>query len=319
LGAGDLASVLGEFEDVVFDDAAPIIDSDLLASTDFFSSPFNDPYLSGRVAALHCASDLIGTGAKPHCALANVVLPQGDARSQREALRDLLAGAKLEFEAMEAKLIGGHTIVGPQMEVGFTIIGRQAGPTLVRKSNLQIGDQLFLTKSLGTGIVLAAHMRAMCSAFAYSCLVDQMLERQHAILPVALDCGVRAGTDVTGFGLVGHLIEMLNASDLSARIQLTELTFLLGTAEYLQAGVESSLAPANRRFESQMDDTDAARQWPLYPALFDPQTCGGLLLGVPADQADRFQSSVIDLGLPAPSRIGCVIESQGSPRLSLVR
>ena len=315
LGAGELQSALSSATNIEFEDAAPIGDSKLLVSTDFFTSPFSDPYLVGRVAALHCASDIICSGASVISAVANVALPEGDATSQKQTLGELLAGARREFDAMGAKLVGGHTIVGPRMEVGFTVIGQPIGMTPIRKSNLNVGDQLFLTKPLGVGIVLAAHMRGMSSAAAYDSLIQTVLERQHQIVPRAIDCGVTAGTDVTGFGLAGHLIEMLNASNVSARIGLTELSFLLHVDRYIDAGVESSLAPANRRFESQIEAADDVRGLWMYQTLFDPQTCGGLLFGVPGEQAERFVRGVTDLGMRAPVRIGEVIPPVGQNQL----
>ena len=142
LGSIDLESALTASSDIELEDAAQLGDSDLVASTDFFTSPFQDAYLVGRIAALHSASDIICTGAAVSDALANVVLPEGDAATQAKTLRDFLAGARLEFAAMGGKVVGGHTIVGPRMEVGFTVIGKQIGSSLIRKRNLKVGDQL---------------------------------------------------------------------------------------------------------------------------------------------------------------------------------
>ena len=135
LGADVLESALSD-SDEELDDAAEIggdCDFPLLASTDFFSSPFDDHFLSGRVAALHSASDIVASGALATEALANVVLPEGDRNSQKRALQDFLAGARLEFDAMGASVVGGHTIVGPRMEVGFTVIGKPLGKSLLRQ------------------------------------------------------------------------------------------------------------------------------------------------------------------------------------------
>lgn len=302
LGAVGLSSALSDVSDIELEDAAPIgrtDDDSLVASTDFFSTPFRDPFLTGRVAALHSASDIIASGALVTEALANVVVPKGDPETQQRALADILAGAKLEFQSMGANIVGGHTIVGPRMEVGFTVIGKRIGKSLVRKRNLRPGDRLFLSKPLGIGVLLAAHMRAQCSAADFEGLIDAMLTRQHPLASIADQLGVTAGTDITGFGLAGHLVEMLTASNVSAELILGDLPILTGATEQVAAGIESTLAPENRRVEASIDVPPTDRESPVYSLLFDPQTCGGMLYGVPQDLAKRFQASVKNAGLSA--------------------
>ncbi|MEZ6062293.1 MAG: selenide, water dikinase SelD [Planctomycetaceae bacterium] len=304
------------------DDAAEIGGDDsgqLLASTDFFSSPFDDPWLFGRVAALHAASDLVASGAAVTHALANVVVPEGSSRDQQRVLRDFLSGARREFSAMRAEVVGGHTIVGPRFEAGFTVFGRTIGTTPLRKNALRAGDQLWLTKSLGIGILLAAHMRSRCSAAHYESVIRTMLQPQHALAAAAVRSGVAAATDVTGFGLAGHLLEMLHASRLAADLWLTALPLLDGVAELVSQGIESSLAPGNRVRESQIAVTDTVRADPRYAVLFDPQTCGGLLLGVPQQNAADFQSAMVTAGFEDCVRIGEVRGSDAATALIAIR
>lgn len=302
------------------EDAAEVgMDADvpIVASTDFFSSPLQDAFLTGRVAALHSASDIVASGARPTHALANVVLPEGDRASQRRMLQDFMTGARVEFDAVNASIVGGHTIVGPRMEVGFTVIGRAVRNRLIRKGNLVVGDQLWLTKPIGVGILLAAHARSMCRADDYRSLVDAMLLRQHDIARIAAECGITAGTDITGFGLAGHLLEMLQSSRVSAEIWLDRIPLLPGVEDYVGQGVESSLAPENRRVESRMADLRADRTAPL-ASLFDPQTCGGLLLGVAADKVDALRRSFSMANLPECTQIGEVTaEDRERPRLNV--
>ncbi len=275
------------------DDAAEIpmsLGNSVMASTDFFSSPFDDHYLAGRIAALHSASDLIAMGATVKAALANVVLPEGDATSQRFAFSDLMQGARREFTALGAAIAGGHTIVGPRLEIGFTVIGEAiAQGGILRKGNLRVGDVLYLTKPLGIGVLLAAHMQNACSAMDYQALVAAMLERQHEVVAVAVRLGITAATDVTGFGLIGHLVEMLKASNTSAELCLRQIPLLPGVAAAIAGGIESTLAPQNRYVESLIKIEQQYRSYPEYKSLFDPQTCGGLLLGVAREIAEQFQ------------------------------
>ncbi len=194
------------------------------------------------------------------------------------------------------------------MEIGFTVIGRPLGQSLVRKQNLRPGDHLYLTKPLGIGVLLAAQMRSMCPATAYTSLLEAMFQQQHAFAGIAVDLGINAGTDITGFGLIGHLIEMLTTSNVSAMIQLDDIPILPGTVELVDQGVESSLAPDNRKFDKQISAAEAIRERAEYRILFDPQTCGGLLFGVSEPLRESFLRAVEASGLPEPADIGRVTE-----------
>ncbi|HIE96130.1 MAG: selenide, water dikinase SelD [Fuerstiella sp.] len=306
---------------VQMDDAAVVplsTGGQVVVSTDFFTTPFDDMYLAGRIAALHSASDLIAMGASVRSAVANIVLPEGDAVSQRRALNELLQGALYEFQALNADIVGGHTIVGPRLEVGFTVLGEPLCETLLQKKNLRIGDRLFLTKPLGIGILLAAHMRSQCSARAYDSLIDTMLMRQHTLAAIAGQLGICAGTDVTGFGLAGHLVEMLTASNVAATLDLSNVPLLPGVVDACNAGIESTLAPQNRRVGGKISATSDQQMTAQYQALFDPQTCGGLLLGVSAATVDDFVAAVQNTGLPDPVCIGQVCERNGEKRSIVV-
>ncbi|NND97062.1 MAG: selenide, water dikinase SelD, partial [Pirellulaceae bacterium] len=324
LGADALDGALfadpeGDDSGIELEDAAKIGDAahhageapgQYLASTDFFTSPFSDAYLAGRVAALHSASDIIASGAQPTSALGNVVLPEGDQATQQKSLSDFIAGARREFSAMGASIVGGHTIVGPRMEIGFTVIGRADGPMMC-KENLQDSDALFVTKGLGIGVLLAAHMRAACSATDFGGLLHAMLLPQHGWVNVFRQLGVTAVTDVTGFGLAGHLIEMLRASDVAGTLDIDKIPLLAGADRYLSSGIESSLVADNRRFERWIKMDPSLRTRPQFNALFDPQTCGGLLFGIPSEQSDDLHAAVDAAGLQAPLRIGSVHSSRG--------
>lgn len=246
------------------------------ATVDFFAAMLEDDYLVGRIAAQHALSDVYAMGAEPAAALAVVTLPEGDPRQQEEALYQVLAGAAAEFGRDGVALCGGHTIEGPRLTVGFTVLGEQTSEPMT-KGRLRPGDRLFLTKPLGTGVLLAGHMRAACRAEWMTPLVASMVQSNGPAAKAAVASGATAMTDVTGFGLAGHLLEMLRAGDASAELRLAEIPLLPGAAELLTAGVESTLAPANRRAAA----TPGDGKTPGYAALFDPQTGGGLLIAGP--------------------------------------
>lgn len=285
-----------------------------LVSTDFFSLPFDDAYVSGRIAALHCSSDLLASGAQVSEAIANVVVPDGDSDSQVRWLRDFMAGAEREFAAMSARIVGGHTIVGPRAEGGFTVIGRP--PERVwTKDALRVGDQLVLTKPLGIGVLMAAQMRNVCSAFDYQSALACMLENQFRLADRLVRYQVQAATDVTGFGLAGHLFEMLEASDVGAKIVLNRVPALPGAEQAISSGLRSSMAPANKSIESEIQCGEDSFGSARYELMFDPQTCGGLLIGVPASELDGLLRECRSSGATDAVCIGEVVPCEVRKRL----
>lgn len=252
----------------------------ITATVDFFAAPLPDPYLVGRLAALNALSDIQAMAACPLAALALITLPVGPAHRQEELLYELLSGSLEELAAVGATLVGGHTIEGPRLTAGFTILGDQGSEPPHTKSGLQPGDRLILTRPLGTGILLAAHMQARCRANWLMPMLDRMLHGNAGILAQAIRPSIHAMTDVTGFGLAGHLLEMLRASRMTAELHVDQIPLFAGVTELLNAGIESTLTSANRQVEVAIQVAQSLRQAAEYRALFDPQTCGGILLGV---------------------------------------
>ena len=274
------------------DDAAVVKTSPsgrMVVTTDFFAPPLDDPYLSGRIAALNAVGDVYAMGARPTVVVASCAIPDGEATAQEELLYQLLAGSLDEFRAMPASLVGGHTIEASDLLVGFTVMGEPVADQVCTKSALRPGDVILLTKPLGIGVLLAAHMQARCPAEAYLSAVDAMLTSNQPPSEAAIRHGVRAMTDVTGFGLAGHLLEMLSASSTSAEVSISEVPLLPRAGELLAAGIESTLAPSNRHVEAEISVGRAVREAVEYASLFDPQTNGGLLIGVAEDRANELQ------------------------------
>jgi selenide,water dikinase len=303
------------------DDAAVIAcpEKQVTVTVDFFAAPFNDPFLLGRVAAVHAASDCFAMGAAPTSALAIVQVPLGHPRGQQRVLRELLAGANAEFRRIGAAIVGGHTIEGPTTLLGFTVLARQVVAPLL-KSGLKSGDRLILTKPLGTGVLLAAHMRNRCQGAWFVELCRQMAQGNEICLELAKRYSLAAMTDVTGFGLVGHLLELLDASQLHATLQLANVPLLPGSLELASRGIESTLAPANRAAESRIGIS--APQWDphRYGLLFDPQTSGGMLLAVPPRDELAILNELIAAGYTQARAIGTVGQatSRAAPRIDIV-
>jgi len=277
----------------------------LAASTDFFTAFVDDPFLLGRIAALNALSDLYAKGATPRAALSIAILPPGSDTQQARLLDDLLAGAAREFGPAGVPIVGGHSIMGPKLTIGFTILGDALATSVLKKSELSLGDCLVLTKPLGTGVLLAAHMQSDCRAEWWMSLIDTMLlSNQHAAA-AAREVGVSAATDVTGFGLAGHLVEMLRPSGLAAELSLSSLSLLPGAALLLENGYESSLAPSNRQNNNFPQISDGLREKPIANILFDPQTSGGLLLAVPEHRLEKLR----DHCGPQATEVGRIVDS----------
>lgn len=290
------------------DDAAIIAPPEaklLVQSVDQFRSFLNDPYLFGRITANHCLNAIYAMGAIPHSALAMVTLPFGPEPQLQQELQQIMRGALETLAAANTTLVGGHTGLGAEMMLGFTINGFADRADISRKAGAKPGDALILTKALGTGALLAADMRARANANWMEAATAMMLQSNGP----ALDClsiyGVTACTDVSGFGLAGHLDELLRASGLCASLDLGALPALPGTSETLARGAKSTLHPANQRnSEPHLQAGAKICAHPNYALLFDPQTAGGLLATIPHDKAADCVSALHALGYAHAAIIG---------------
>ncbi|MEQ8836550.1 MAG: selenide, water dikinase SelD, partial [Lacipirellulaceae bacterium] len=247
------------------------------------------------------------SASEPQAALAMVTVPHGPALRQEQFLREVLEGALQALRPAGVPIVGGHTIAGAQATVGFTLLGDSDPQRRTRKAGLRVGDQLVLTKPLGTGILLAAHSQALCEADWWEAVVASMLQTNRETSRTAQEVGVQAMTDVTGFGLAGHLCEMLVASGVSAEISLESLPVLPGAEDLVEQGIESTLAPGNREIEQRIRAADAVRRFSKYQLLFDPQTSGGILIGGAKEQLASLMEQLSD----SAKVIGQVCEALG--------
>jgi len=281
----------------------------LVQSVDFFRAFVDDPWLTGRIAANHALGDIFAMGAQPWTATAIVTLPPGLERKIEEALFQMLSGAVSVLNAAGCALVGGHTGEGSETSIGFAVAGVVDDDlaTALRKGGLNPGDVLVLCKPIGTGTLLAAHSRLQ----ARGRWIDAALESMQVSNRDAGTCfaahGVRACTDVTGFGLLGHLVEMTKPSAVDAEIDLARIPILEGALEMARAGMASSLQPANVRLQRAIRDAEHAKGDPRFSLLFDPQTAGGLLAGVPAERADACIAALRVAGYAHAAVIGRVL------------
>ncbi|BAN69261.1 selenide, water dikinase SelD [endosymbiont of unidentified scaly snail isolate Monju] len=281
----------------------------LVQSVDYFRAFLDDAHVFGAIAANHALGDLYAMNAAPHSALAIATVPFGREAVIEQTLFELLDGALGVLHEAGAVLAGGHSSEGAELAFGLAVNGLADPDRLLRKGGLRPGEVLILTKPLGTGTLMAADMRHRARGRWVQGAIEQMLRSNREAAIILHGQGASACTDVTGFGLLGHLLEMLRASGCSARIDLAALPVLDGALETLAMGIQSSLAPENLRLRRAVVDLEAVRNHPRYPLLFDPQTAGGLLAGVPAGAVDDCLEYLHAAGYQA-ARIGEVLAGE---------
>ncbi len=277
-------------------------------TTDHVRAFTEDPWLLARITAIHAMGDVWAMGARPQAALAQVILPRMSPRLQTETLREIMAAAAETFGAEGADVVGGHTSLGAELTVGFTVTGLAAHAPITQ-SGATPGDWLILTKPLGTGVILAAEMARAAPGAAVAGALASMTRPQGAAARL-IAAQAHAMTDITGFGLAGHLLAMLDASGAAARISLSHVPFLPGAEALAATGHGSTLLPANRASMARMFLTESPRA----DLLFDPQTAGGLLAAVPAAVALDLVHRLRAIG-ETPAIIGEVTE--GAPFLTV--
>jgi selenide, water dikinase len=273
----------------------------LVQSVDHFRAFLDDPFLFGQVAAAHALSDLHAMGAQPWTALAIATVPYGPGAKMRADLSAMLQGAVQVLRADGCTLVGGHSGEADEAALGFAVSGLAEPEALTRKSGLQPGDALILTKPIGTGVVLAGHMRGLTRAAWLTAATNSMRVSNAGAARILQDHKVTACTDVTGFGLAGHLAEMTRASAVAATIWRNSVPVLPGALELAAQGIESTLAPDNARAVPNLSTEPRER------ILIDPQTSGGLLAGVPPSRAEACLIALRAAGMTA-AVIGVVEE-----------
>lgn len=298
-----------------FDDAALVTvppGMAMIHSVDYFRALVDDPFLFGKIAANHCLGDIYAMGGAPQTALAIATVPFGHAGKVGDTLAQMMEGADDVLRAAGAALVGGHSGEGAELGLGFAVNGLVQPDRVLRKSGLRPGDLLVLTKALGTGTLFAAHMRGRAKGRWIAGAIAAMLQSSAAAALCLRAHDATACTDVTGFGLAGHLAEMLAASAADAEVALAALAFLEGAAETLGAGLVSTLQPQNDRLGAIVAADAVQAGDPRIAALYDPQTCGGLIAGIPADRAVACVAALHRLGYDGAAIIGTVVPRDGA-------
>jgi selenide,water dikinase len=323
VGAGVLSRALADLlpvpsDDVVIglfapDDAAIVRvppGKAMVHTVDFFRAFIEDPYVFGQIAANHALGDIYAMGAEPQSATAIATVPPGLENKVEDLLRQIMTGAVEVLNAAGCTLVGGHTGEGSELALGFAVNGLVDATLrgVLRKGGMRAGDMLVLTKPIGTGALFAAHARLVARGRWVQGALDVMRQSNQAGARVLMTHGATACTDLTGFGLLGHLVEMTRPSGVDAQLSLSALPLLDGALECVAQGIVSSLQAANVRLRRALHNQQDYVDHPRYPLLFDPQTAGGLLASVPAAQAMACIEALRAAGYADAAVIGQVLD-----------
>jgi selenide,water dikinase len=294
-----------------FDDAGVFVlrdDLALVQTVDFFAPIVDDPYTFGQIAAANALSDVYAMGGEPLTALAIVGFPAG--KLPPSVLSEILRGGQDKVREAGAVLIGGHSIIDEELKFGLSVTGQAHPARLLTNATARPGDRLVLTKPLGTGLLATAAKADRLSAEAQLALHDSMRALNAVASRAALSHGVTCATDVTGFGLLGHALNIARGSGTTLRIDGRTLPELPGARELWRAGTRTGGAERNETYLAPHVDSSSADPADLALAL-DPQTSGGLLLAVPPDALAGYLSAV-----PGAVEIG-VVEVAGKQQIVL--
>ena len=278
----------------------------MVHTVDYFRSFIDDPYLFGQIAANHSLSDIFAMGAEAQSALAIATVPFGIESKVEDTLRQLMAGAMLILNDANTTLVGGHTSEGAELALGFSVNGIADREHILRKGGMQPGDVLILTKPLGTGTLFAADMQQKAKGRWIEAALESMLQSNRLAAECLYQHGATACTDITGFGLLGHMVEMIRPSGVDVEIELQALPLIDGALKTVEMGILSSLQPANVRLRRAIANQMEAVSSPIYPLVFDPQTSGGLLASVPSDNVTDCLNDLRLAGYSQSTAIGRV-------------
>ena len=278
----------------------------LLQTADFFTPIVDDPYRFGQIAAANAFSDIYAMGGEPLTALNLVAFP---CSLDLGILREILAGGQSKIEESGARLCGGHSVQDEEPKYGLSVTGWVEEHKVVRNAGAKVGDTLVLTKPLGLGILTTALKRDLVSEVEIEDAVEVAAQLNRAPRDALRKVGVSAATDVTGYGLLGHLSEMLEASGVGAVVHrddvpVWEKAVTLAAERCYPGGLKS-----NREYLEGRVVADGIGPDDLLP-LYDPQTSGGLLVAVPEDRASAFIHSLEDHGASG-AMVGEVVEGSG--------
>ncbi len=277
----------------------------IIQTMDFFTPIVDDPYIFGQIAAVNALSDVYAKGGRPLTAMNIVCFPVK--AMDISILRETLKGGLSKMREAGVVLVGGHSVEDPELKYGLSVTGVIHPDRVIMNNGARSGDKLILTKPLGTGIISTALKGGVASEQAVGRSVSSMatLNRKASELMLAID--VHACTDVTGFGLLGHACEMVQDCDVGMIINSNAVPYFPEAKEYAEMGRVPGGTTRNRDFRINMVDIDKNVSRVMLDILFDPQTSGGLLMAVPATNAEPLIKRMHQEGIKEAAIIGEVV------------
>ena len=276
----------------------------IVATTDFFMPIVDDPYDFGRIAATNAISDIYAMGAQPLFALAIVGMPVD--KLPVAAIRGILSGGEAVCAVAGIPIAGGHSIDAPEPIYGLVVLGLVHPDQVKRNNRAQPGDRLILGKGLGIGVMSAALKKGQLDAAGYQAMLHSTTQLNTPGVPLAALEAVHAVTDVTGFGLLGHLLEVCRGSALGARLAWEKLPWLAGVLQLAQQGFTPGAAERNwASYGAQVDLKPGLAEWQR-KLLCDPQTSGGLLVACSPGSAPQVLHLFLQMGFEHACEIGAM-------------
>jgi len=279
-------------------------------TVDFFTPIVDDPFTFGQIAATNSLSDVYAMGGKPLSALAVVCFPE---KGDLAVLEQILSGGLAKMIEAGCAVIGGHSVRDPEIKFGYSVTGLINPDRVWANSTARKGDRLILTKALGTGVISTAIKRGEAQQRWIDSAVKSMTTLNARAAEIAEKFKVHAATDITGFGLIGHLREVAKGSGLSVRVNAGNVPLLEGALDCVRAGFVPGGLKANREFAECLVGYEGEIPEEVKTLLFDPQTAGGLLLSVAAEDATVLTKELKAAGAAA-EEIGEVL-AQGKPTI----
>jgi selenide,water dikinase len=268
----------------------------LVQTVDFFPPIVDDPYYFGRIAAANALSDIYAMGGRPITALNIVGFPAG--KMPESVLTDILRGGGEVIEEAGAVVLGGHSIKDDELKYGVATTGLIDPRRVITNAGAQVGDRLYLTKPLGTGLITTGIKRQAVGADLEKIVTEVMAQLNREAAEAMIAAEAHAATDITGYGLMGHSYEMASASGVSIRLFSKNLPLLPEALRLAEAQMIPAGAVANREFMNGRCEFDDTVDGNVQAVMFDPQTSGGLFVCLGADKAELFESLLKDKNIP---------------------
>ena len=328
VGAGELAKLLADISvlrdpnllvgfDKSDDAAVYKINDDvaMVQTLDFFPPIVDDPYAFGAIAAANALSDIYAMGGEPKTALNIMAVPED---MPKEHVHEILKGGYAKVAEAGAVICGGHSIYDKEPKYGLSVTGFVHPDKILTNAGARPGDRLIYTKRLGIGVLTAGWKADMLSEETKQAMQEQMMLLNRAARDVMLGYRVHACTDVTGFGMLGHLLEMAEGSDTAIELDTSEVDIIPEAKELTLMGILPAGMYRNRHFAEEKVDPGQTPVW-LQDLLYDPQTSGGLMIAVDPTDADALMEELkADPGVQSPQSVGCVTAYTGGARIRLI-